>query len=113
MDAIDILGDLLGRKTSQPSRGIDILKDVFRRGSQRSKSSTPESSGDIDREAQEPEDLSNVAQNRSSHGNTRSLQSNPPWQSQPIPRQPSLPQQRESSVARSRNSDDERAVVLI
>ena len=113
MDAMDILGDLLGRKTSKPSRGTDILKDVFRRGSQPSKSSPSVGSGDINQEAQKLEDLLNVAQNRSARRNTGSSQTNPPRQSQSLPPQASLPNLRKPSVTRNQNSDDERAVVLI
>lgn len=63
MDAIDILGDLLGHKTSQRGRGTGILKDMFGLGSQRP-SSPPKRPEEISREARELEDLLNVANNR-------------------------------------------------
>jgi uncharacterized membrane protein YebE (DUF533 family) len=64
MNAIDILGELLGHKTSQPSRGGDVLKDIFGRSSSRTSTTPPKKPGEIKSEAQELEDLLNVANDR-------------------------------------------------
>ncbi len=113
MDAIDILGELLGHKKSQPSRGSDVLKDIFRRGSGQSAStSSPKSQGQISREAQELEDLLNVAESRSSTRRTGSTQTSVPQQTRPLPQQTST-DRRDSSVGRNRDQDNERALVLI
>ncbi len=114
MDAIDILGDLLGHKTKQPGRGTDILKDIFGRGSRGSGSPSPppKKPAEINREAAELEDLLNVARDRSPNRSTGSLQSNPrPTKS--IPQQHSSPASRHAEVDRNQHSDNERAVVLI
>ena len=66
MDAIDILGELLGHKTQQPSRGGNILKDIFGGGTRRSASPPPKKPQEIQHEAQELEDLLNVANDRRS-----------------------------------------------
>ncbi len=64
MDAIDILGGLLGHKSSPSKRsggskpGTDILSDIFGGGSKRS--SGP-STTDLDRKAKELEDMLNVS----------------------------------------------------
>ena len=34
MDVIDILGSMLGHKSSEPGKGTDVLTDILRRGSQ-------------------------------------------------------------------------------
>lgn len=67
MDAIDILGGLLGHKTSRGGRGGGALNDMFGRGSSRSAPppSRPPSSADIQREADQLEDLLKVANGRS------------------------------------------------
>lgn len=63
MDVIDILGGILGHKTSRGGRGGDALNDIFKRGSgsSASKGSKPT---DIGRESKELEDLLNVANDR-------------------------------------------------
>ncbi len=66
MNAIDILGKLLAHKTRQPSRGGDVLKDVFGRGSKRSSNAPPKKLGEIQDEAEQLEDLLNVANDRRS-----------------------------------------------
>ncbi len=65
MDMIDILGGMLGQKSSRPSSkkksnkgGTDILADIF---GGRSKRSSAPSSGDLEQQAQELEDLLNVS----------------------------------------------------
>ena len=65
MDVIDILGGLLGHKTSKSGRGGDALNDMFRQGS-RSSSSQGSRPTDINREAKELEDLLNVVKDRQS-----------------------------------------------
>ena len=69
MDAIDILGSLLGHKKSRGGRGGKVLTDIFGRGSSRSTQtpspSRPPSEREIRRDADQLEDLLNVAQGRS------------------------------------------------
>ena len=63
MDAIEILGDLLGRKTQAPGRGADVLRDIFGRGSQQASrppsatSRAPVGPESISREAEKLERL--------------------------------------------------------
>ena len=82
MDAIDILGGLLGHKSSRGGMGADILKDILGGGRRAPSRNQPgavspkPSSNDIQREAQELEDLLNVANGRSA--NRRSPGASPP-----------------------------------
>ncbi len=110
MDAMDILGDLLGHKTKQPGRGTDILKDIFGRGSRGSGSPSPapKTPAEIDREAAELEDLLNVANDKTSIRRSGSSQPSP-QQTKSVPQ--SVPRQAE--VERNPHYDNERAVVLI
>jgi hypothetical protein len=114
MDAIDILGDLLGHKTSQRGRGADVLKDMFGRGSRRSSGSAspPKRPEEISREARELEDLLNVANDRSSHRRSGASPSNP-QPAPPISPQRSSPASRPAQADRNQPSDDDRAIVLI
>ena len=68
MDAIDILGGLLGRKSRSNDKGGDVLKDIFGRGPSSSRQSSgterPPSQQDISQEAKELEDMLNVAKER-------------------------------------------------
>lgn len=77
MDAIDILGGLLGRRLRRPGGGGgnsgggggggDILKDIFSRGSRpapRTQSDSTSNPGDLKRQAEELEDLLNVSHDR-------------------------------------------------
>lgn len=69
MDAIDILGGLLGRKANQGGRGGSVLKEIFRRRSQpTADSSSPPSKHDIERQAEELEVMLNVAKGRTNNG---------------------------------------------
>lgn len=119
MDVVDILGELLGRKTSKPSRGTDVLKDIFNRGSRKSSSSSTsttspsKSSSDISREAQELEELLNVAQDRHSQRRPQSSQTSSRPQTQGVPRQPSRTRRDADVGGTRRELDNERAVVLI
>ncbi|MCR9293968.1 MAG: tellurite resistance TerB family protein [bacterium] len=66
MDAIDILGSLLGQKSSRPSsksskNGSDILADIF---GGRTKTKSAPSQTDLERQAKELEDLLNVSNDR-------------------------------------------------
>ncbi len=63
MDAIDILGDLLGHKTQRSSRGTDVLRDIFGRGT-RGRGTTQVSKDELKRQADDLEDLLNVANER-------------------------------------------------
>lgn len=71
MDAIDILGGLLGHKASRGGMGADILKDILGGGlrppsrPQPGSVSAKPSSHDIQREAKDLEDLLSVANGRS------------------------------------------------
>ena len=121
MDAIDILGDLLGQKKNQPGRGTDILKDIFGRGSESSSGSTQPKPNDISRQAQELEKILNVANNRSSGRQSAPSQTNSrsaplpadARQSIPLPRQKSASRSPDAGAAQNRNSENERAVILI
>lgn len=141
MDAIDILGSLLGHKSSRSGRGTDILKDIFKGGSRSETTSrseprsrpephsrsTPSATaspnlrpGDIAREARELEDLLNVANQRSSR--RRTGQSQPPQRQQPSRPDPDFRQGSSVSGHRDTRSDghqcdamsqDGRALVLV
>ncbi len=94
MDAIDILGSLLGHKSSRTGRGTDILNDILKgdRAVEARPRSIPSGSakpqpGDIEREAKELEDLLNIANERKA--GRRSEQPRPPQPPQP-PRSRSL-----------------------
>ncbi len=133
MDPIDILGDLLGHKTSKPSRGGDILGDIFGRASSRSggNQTTEKSSDQIRREAEELEDLLNVAKQRSdsrrsgSASQTPTNYPSPPptrtapprYETRPTPptSAPPSPRTYDSGPTRptTASNKDERAVVLI
>ena len=71
MDAIDILGDLLGHKTRKSGRGSDALKDIFGRKSGRPSVARPPQPDEIKREANELEDLLHVANNRKKQSTER------------------------------------------
>lgn len=117
MDAIDILGDLLGNKTGRSGRGTDILNDIFKRGSRKttgstkSKPSAQPTPDQIQREAEELENLLNVANDR--HGRNKfqpeaqSSNSRPPFS-------PGHTSSSKSNRLGQRNQikDDERAIVL-
>jgi len=85
MDAIDILGGLLGRRSgrSGSGRGPDILRDIFSRGSR--PAPTPRSGrggdsadpADLKRQAEELEEMLNVARDRNSTRSAGQPQSPP------------------------------------
>ncbi|MCP4886134.1 MAG: tellurite resistance TerB family protein, partial [Planctomycetaceae bacterium] len=125
MNAIDILGDLLGHKTSGGGLGGDVLKDIFRRGStpkrgSANRQSKPASSRDIQQDAEDLEDLLNVANDRSSqrtHSSGR--HENRPHQSTHQAPPISVPNSRPSgrfqhrSAERSLEKDNQHAEILI
>jgi uncharacterized membrane protein YebE (DUF533 family) len=84
MDFTDILGDLLGHKTSRGGRGTDVLNDMFNR-----RRRAPSSSGsaplpnEIEGKARELEDILDVANER--HNQRRS--GRPPAQPAPSHRE--------------------------
>ena len=84
MDAIDILGSLLGHKSSRGGRGSDVLKDILTGGSRSSAPSSGSSPTNIGREAKELEDLLNVAQHRQS-GSGQSGSGQPKSRQAPTP----------------------------
>ena len=98
MDAIDILGSVLGHKKGGSGRGADILRDILRGGPARSPRQTAPSrrepkpeSRDLKRDAQELEDLLNVANQRDERRTkptSRPRQESAPTRSQ-APRSPS------------------------
>jgi uncharacterized membrane protein YebE (DUF533 family) len=99
MDAIDILGSLLGHKTNRGGRGGNVLNDIFGKGSRSaSKPSRPPSADQIQREADQLEDILNVAKSRSTGSADSSNRGIP------IPR--TLP-------SGSPPDDNERALVLV
>ena len=84
MDAMDILGELLGHKSQKPSRGGNVLKDIFGRGPQKQSSSPapPKKPHEIQQQGEELEDLLNVANDRTTHRQSStptSKSSNPRW----------------------------------
>ena len=99
MDAIDILGSLLGHKTSRGGRGGSVLTDILGGNSKSApEPSRPPSSAEIQREAEQLEDLFKIAKGRST----------------------SATGNRESSIPRPRTrpsgnppDDNERALVLV
>jgi len=109
MNAIEILGELLGHKGGQSGRGADVLKDIFgKRSSSSTQSPSPSKPpNEIHRQAQELEDLLNVANgSRSNRSNT----------SQSQRRQDTTVGQQRTARPNSepiRDSDNERATVLI
>ncbi|MEW4490182.1 DUF533 domain-containing protein [Thalassoglobus sp. JC818] len=71
MDAIDILGGLLKKKSSGSGSGADILKDMFGRGSRsQPQAKTPQrrTTESIEDQAKDLEDMLNVAHGRTSGG---------------------------------------------
>ncbi len=120
MDAIEILGSLLGHKTSRPGKGTDVLTEIFRGGSRKSPSpkaspqpsprSSPRSSpkprsSDISQQARELEELLNVANQRQS----------PPSRSAPAsPRsQPASRPGADYRESPSSSADNEKARILV
>ncbi len=125
MDAIDILGELLGHKTSKKGKGGDILKDIFRRGSSKPAARqpatrAPSNPNDIHREARELEDLLNVANHRNSQ--SRSTTSTTPTQKN-TPRhdssqrrseiQPNTHRQKNPDNSSVTNMENQRAMALV
>jgi hypothetical protein len=95
MDAIDILGGMLGHKSSGSGMGAEILKDILggkpaaKRApapSPRSAPSTPSGPVDIHDEARELEDLLNVAHKRHTGRATGPTQQVPQYQAPSRPR---------------------------
>lgn len=130
MDAMDILGSLLGRKSSGSGKGADILNDILKGGSRpepRSRSTSSASPspnlrpGDIESQARELEDLLNVAKQRTSSRRTRQPQPQPqrPQPPQrPEPPRPPRPAARQSDSRSERDprdpvSQDDQALVLV
>ncbi len=102
MDAIDILGSLLGHKSSKSGRGSDVLKDIFGGGSgSRTSSSDPPKPAEVARDAKELEDLLNVANDRQTH------RSPPSRSDAELQRQPT-PQDRQDP-----SGQNERALILV
>ncbi|TWU33832.1 hypothetical protein Poly41_48310 [Novipirellula artificiosorum] len=87
MDMIDLLGSLLGQKTSGGGRGGDALNDIFRRGSGVSRGGSQ--STDISKEGKDLEDLLNVAKDRHSNSGSgdRAPSSSAPTKSAPADQQ--------------------------
>jgi uncharacterized membrane protein YebE (DUF533 family) len=114
MDAIDILGSLLGRKSSGGGRGGEALKDIFGRGAQ---SSAPARSkpGDISQQAKELEDLLNVANQRQGQTTPRQPSGARPssdTQRQP-PSQPQTQRQPQIQPQIQQQAQQQQALILI
>jgi uncharacterized membrane protein YebE (DUF533 family) len=103
MDMIDILGGMLGQKSSRGGKGSDILKDMFGRGRSAPTQSPPK---DISREAQELEDMLNVANDRKS--SSRSQSSSPKSSSRS-----SSTHGAPAKQGRNDSADSERALILV
>ena len=103
MDAIDILGSILGHKSAPRGRGGNVFTDILKGGSRSAPAPSPAKPPrprDIQREAKELEDLLNVAQGRHT-GNS------------PPNRQPAgIPAPR-SRPSGDPPEDNERALVLV
>ena len=83
MDAIDILGSILGHKRNQSGKGPDILNDIIKGGARsRTRPRAPSSGSsiprtdEIERQARELEDMLGVANDR--HSRQPTSQSPPP-----------------------------------
>ncbi len=125
MNAIDILGDLLGHKTRGGGLGGDILKDIFHRGDTKKQNPTrretkPASAHDIQKDAEDLEDLLNVANDRTSRRTHSSRQhknqpQQPTQQAPPISVPTSRPSERfqQRQAKRSPEADNQRALILI
>ena len=122
MDAIDILGGLLKKKSSGSGSGADILKDMFGRGSRtQPQAKTPQrrTNESIEEQAKDLEDMLNVAHGRSSGGGgTSSRRSSPEPQStsrtQIEPGGPLSPGFESSSFGNEDRIDEQqRALILI
>jgi len=102
MDAIDILGSLLGHKSSRAGKGTDVLTEIFRGGSK--KSSPAPRPSDISQQAKELEDLLNVANERQSRPG-----------SAPVPTQPHSSPRPDTGFREttSPSSDNEKAQILV
>ena len=126
MDMIDILGGMLGQKTSAPGKGTDILKDIFGRGRQpSSRGSSIPTADQIERSSKELEEMLNVANDRNaSHGGGPSNRAG--QGPQPVPGGKAIPQpaptsrypsseSRQPSAAPSNSSSasGDRALVLV
>lgn len=139
MDVIDILGGLLGNKSSGSGTGAKILKDILKRGLQPKAEPRPTPAprtsptarrpsasaghGDIEQQAQELEDLLAVANDR--HTRRAPTQSQPTTQPQsrprssppaprPIPRsEPSRPISTSEVSPTANDRQGEQALVLI
>jgi uncharacterized membrane protein YebE (DUF533 family) len=97
MDLTDILGSILGQKTSTPSRGTDVLNDIFNRRKSGSSQPLP---NEIENKAKELEDILDVAKQR----HDRRQSSQPSTQTAPSDRQ-----RTDSGGA----LDNDRALVLV
>lgn len=113
MDAIDILGSLLGHKTSQSrGSGPDILKDILGGGPSRGSGSQsrPPTSDEIARQSKELEDMLNVAHGRQTSRTSGSTRTSGPTinEGRRVPTQPQTPK---SQAPQSEAGD--RALVLV
>lgn len=102
MDIIDILGGMLGQKTSQGGKGSDVLKDMFGRGGRPTTQRESRGPIDISREAKELEDMLNVANDHSSSRSGASTHSSP--RPSPAPRR---------SSPSNEPDQNERALILV
>jgi hypothetical protein len=112
VDAMDILGDLLGHKTRKSGRGTDVLKDIFGRGSRSSgKTSRPVPDDSIRQQSRELEELLNVAHERSTGHRPRSQGSESARREPAGTSRDRIP--RDRAVETPQPQGNERAVLLI
>lgn len=123
VDAIDILGSVLGHQVNRGGRGADILKDILRGGS-RSREQPPSappsqtekpSAHDIHRQAKQLEELLGVANERNSRTNSRPVPPTDPASADANPRDADANEVGRSPSELPRGSDavNEQALVLV
>ncbi len=109
MDAIDILGDLLGRKAGKKSRGSGTLTDIFNRRSGGHSTSQPVTHAEIRQQSEELENLLNVANDRATanRGHRTERSTSPAGFPQPDP------SRHRPKAAPDLQTQNEQAVILI
>jgi uncharacterized membrane protein YebE (DUF533 family) len=102
MDPFDILGSILGHKTSRRGKGTDVLNDMYKRKPRTSTPSSlsPPKQDDIERAARELEDMLNVANDRHTQ---RRAGSTPPTTAPPV----------SHGQSPASTSDNDRALILV
>lgn len=112
MDMIDILGGLLGRKSSQKSGessrgGPDIFGNVL--GGKKSRPKSPPTTKDLERQAEELEDLLNVSNDHHQRRRSSPTPSSPPPQWSP----PQSPHASPPASPPPQANANDRALILV